>query len=90
MEYILRLIDFISIELTVLLTAALPVVELRGAIPVGISLGLSPLHAAVLGFIGSMIPVPIILFAARPVFNYLRQTRLFRKLVGRLTDNSAE
>ncbi len=88
MEYILRLIDFISIELTVLLTAALPVVELRGAIPVGISLGLSPLHAAVLGFIGSMIPVPIILFAARPVFNYLRQTRLFRKLVGRLTDNS--
>ncbi|NMA92977.1 MAG: small multi-drug export protein [Firmicutes bacterium] len=88
MGFILKLTNYISIELTVLLTAALPVVELRGAIPVGISLGLSPLHAAVLGFIGSMIPVPIILFAARPVFNYLRQTRLFRKLVGRLTDNS--
>ncbi len=77
-----------SIELTVMLTAALPVVELRGAIPVGISLGLSPLHAAMLGFIGSMIPVPIILFAIRPIFNYLRKTRLFKRLVGRLADNS--
>lgn len=88
MEFILNLIDLLSIELTVLLTAALPVVELRGAIPVGISLGLSPVHAAILGFIGSMIPVPLILFTIRSIFNYLRKTRLFRKLVGWLTDNS--
>ncbi|NMD41990.1 MAG: small multi-drug export protein [Firmicutes bacterium] len=90
MESILNFIDLLSIELTVILTAALPVVELRGAIPVGISLGLSPLHAAVLGFLGSMIPVPLILFAIRPIFGYLRQTGPFRKLVGRLTDNSSK
>ena len=64
-----QLFNFLSIELTVLLTAALPIIELRGAIPVGISLGLSPLHAAILSFIGSMIPVPFILFTVRPIFN---------------------
>ena len=67
------LLDFVSVELTVMLTAVLPVVELRGAIPVGISLGLTPMHAAVLGFIGSMIPVPFILFTIRPIFGYLHQ-----------------
>ena len=84
------LLDFVSVELTVMLTAVLPVVELRGAIPVGISLGLTPLHAAILGFIGSMIPVPFILFTIRPIFNYLRKTRTFTKLIGKLTDGSVK
>jgi uncharacterized membrane protein len=65
------LLDFISRELTVLLTAALPVIKLRGAIPVGVSLGLSPFHTAFLGFIGSMVPVPFILFLVdSPVIDY--------------------
>lgn len=80
--------NFFSVELTVILTAMLPVIELRGAIPVGISLGLSPIHAAVLGFIGSMIPVPFILFTVRPVFAYLRETRTFKRIVHGLTDRS--
>ena len=83
-----ELLNFLSIELTVLLTAALPIIELRGAIPVGISLGLSPLHAAILSFIGSMIPVPFILFTIRPIFNWMKKTKTFRKLVYRLTDKS--
>ena len=80
--------NFLSIEFTVMLTAALPVIELRGAIPVGISLGLSPFHSAVLSFIGSMIPVPLILFTIRPIFNYMKRIKTFRKVVHRLTDKS--
>jgi len=83
-----ELLNFLSIEFKVMLTAALPIIELRGAIPVGISLGLSPLHATILSFIGSMIPVPFILFAIRPIFNYLKKTKLFKKLVYRITDKS--
>ena len=86
--FIERLVSFLSREFAVMLTAALPVIELRGAIPVGISLGLSPLHAAVLGFIGSMIPVPFVLFSIRPIFNYLKKTRFFRKFVDSITDRS--
>lgn len=83
-----QLLNFLSIELTVMLTAALPIIELRGAIPVGISLGLSPIHATIVAFLGSMIPVPFILFTIRPIFNYLKTTRVFKKLVNKLTDRS--
>ena len=83
-----ELLNFLSIELTVMLTAALPVIELRGAIPVGISLGMTPVHAAIIAFIGSMIPVPFILFTIRPIFNYLKTTRAFKKLVHKLTASS--
>ena len=69
-------------------TAALPIIELRGAIPVGISLGMSPAHATIISFIGSIIPVPFILFTIRPIFNYLKKTKLFKKLVHKLTDKS--
>lgn len=51
-------------------------------------MGLSPIHATVIGFIGSMIPVPILLFSIRPVFNYLRKTKLFRNIVDKLTNRS--
>jgi len=81
-------LNFLSIELVVMLTAALPIIELRGAIPVGISLGLSPIHAAFLAFIGSMIPVPFILFTVRPIFNHLKKTKTFKKLIHKLTDRS--
>lgn len=85
---ITSLLDFLTIELTVLLTAALPIIELRGAIPVGMGLGLSATHATIISLIGSMIPVPIILFTIRPILNYLKKTKMFNKLVDKLTDKS--
>ena len=54
-----------------MLAASLPVVELKGAIPVGIA-GDEPLYAAFVALVGSMIPVPIILYTVRPLFNYLK------------------
>ena len=83
-----QLLDFLTVELTVMLTAALPIIELRGAIPVGISLGLSPIHAAIIAFIGSLIPVPFILFTIRPIFNYLKKTKLFKNMVHKITEKS--
>lgn len=83
-----EILEILSIEFTVMLVAALPVIELRGAIPVGISLGLSPIHAAGISFIGSMIPVPFILFTIRPIFDYMKTTDFFRKLANRLTRKS--
>jgi uncharacterized membrane protein len=85
---IIKLLNFLSVEFTVMLTAAIPIIELRGAIPVGISLGLSPIHATLISLIGSMIPVPFILFTIRPIFKYLKTTKTFRSLVYRLTHKS--
>lgn len=85
-----ELLNFLSIEFTVILTAALPVIEVRGAIPVGISLGLAPIHSLFLSLIGSMIPVPFILFLIRSIFNYMKKTKVFKKLVLNLTNRSLE
>lgn len=87
-SFLKELLDFLSIEFTVMLTAAIPVIEVRGAIPVGISLGLTPIHSLFLSLIGSMIPVPFILFSIRPIFNYMRKTNMFKKLVNSLTNRS--
>ena len=40
------------------LTAMVPVLELRGAIPVGVAAGLSPTVACVAAILGNMVPVP--------------------------------
>ena len=59
--------------LATLVVSMLPVVELRGAIPVGVGLGLPIWQAAVLAMIGNMIPVPFIIAFMRTVMDWLRQ-----------------
>ena len=58
-------------------TAMIPVVELRGAIPVGVAAGLPPAVACAAAILGNLLPVPFIMLLARWVFNWLRDSRLF-------------
>ena len=68
--------------LWVLLISMVPVIELRGAIPVGLSLGLSYPLTITLAIIGNLIPVPFLIIYGRKVLEYLahfpRFGRLFR------------
>ena len=80
----MELLNLLTTELRVLLVSMLPIIELRGAIPVGMALGMSSTHAFITCFIGSMIPVPILLFGIRPVFHWLKQTELFNKIIHKL------
>ena len=87
-SFLREVLNFLTIELAVLLTAALPIIELRGAIPIGISLGLSPVNAAVISFVGSMLPVPVLLFGIRPMFTLLRRKKPFSDIVQILVSRS--
>jgi uncharacterized membrane protein len=72
----LRISD--SREMLVFVTAMLPVVELRGAIPLGLSLGMPPMEVFFLSVLGNIVPiVPIMLFL-RYVAGRLRRFRWFR------------
>jgi uncharacterized membrane protein len=75
-------------HLSVFFTAALPVVEVRGAIPLGIMLGFTPLKSAVISYLGSIFPAPFIVFAIKPVFSYLKKTRFFHRFVDRVTQKA--
>lgn len=79
------LLEFLTIETVVVLTAATPVIELRGAIPAGVALGLSPWHAFFLGVIGSMIPVPFILWTIRPILKWLSEYTHLKDFIAKMT-----
>lgn len=55
------------------LMAMVPVVELRGALPLGLALGLPLWAAYTAAALGNMLPVPFILLLARRVFALLRR-----------------
>ena len=56
--------------------AMVPVLELRGAIPVGVAAGLPPAAACAAAIAGNMVPVPFILLLIRRIFAWLRNTAL--------------
>ncbi|HLO03104.1 MAG TPA: small multi-drug export protein [Symbiobacteriaceae bacterium] len=54
-------------ELIVILIAALPLVELRGAIPVGVALKLPLLAVFVIAILGNLLPIPFLLLLLTPL-----------------------
>lgn len=54
------------------LISMLPVVELRGGIPFGISTGLPVYLAVISSVLGNMLPVPFLILFTRRVFEWLR------------------
>lgn len=53
--------------------AMVPVLELRGAIPIGVANGLSFQASVICSIIGNMIPIPFILIFIRKIFAWMRE-----------------
>ena len=51
----------------VFLVSMVPIIELRGAIPIGVSMGLPLLETYIFAIIGNMLPVPIIILFSKQV-----------------------
>ena len=72
-----------------LLVSVVPVIELRGAIPIGVALGLHPFWAMLASIVGNMLPVPFIILFVRHVFTWLkRHSPLLGRLVQKLEDKA--
>ncbi len=54
----------------VFLISMVPLIELRGAVPYAIAMGLPVLPSYIIAIVGNMIPVPIIFFFARKVLEW--------------------
>lgn len=88
-EKILELLQGLPEELIVMIISAIPVIEVRGAIPVGMTLfRMPPVYTALISVFASMLPVPVILLAITKVLAYLKTTRLFHKFAVRLENRS--
>ena len=75
-------IESVKRELLVIFFSMLPISELRGAIPLGISLGLSPLHSTIISICGNILIVPILLKILHPIIIFLEDTFIFKYTLG--------
>lgn len=72
------------------LVAMVPVLELRGAIPVGVAGGLRPLVALAVAIVGNLAPVPVLILFTRQVLQWLKGRPRVRHLVERLEGRAAK
>lgn len=56
-----------------------PIIELRGAVPFGVAMGVNPFLALAISIIGNMIPVPFIFFFARKFLEWGKDKKLIGK-----------
>lgn len=74
-----------SREVVIFLVSMLPILELRGGILAAGMLQVDMLRAAVICFVGTILPIPFILLFIRQIFDWMRNTR-FVKFVRRMEE----
>ncbi len=82
------LLNGVPKELIAFIISMVPIVELRGGLIFAAAAGIPLFEAIVICIIGNAIPVPFILWLITPIFNKLKQTKLFRPLVEKLEKKS--
>ena len=64
-----------------LFLSMIPVIELRGAIPLGIAMKLNPIYVYIFSLLGStLIAIPIVILF-RSIIDYLRHKKYFNKVI---------
>lgn len=67
----------------------IPIIELRGAIPVGVfTFGLNYFEAFLASFIGNIIPVYFIVKFIRPLFNFFGRWKIFKVVIDWATERA--
>ena len=76
--------QYVSEEIVIFIISMIPILELRGGLIAASLLKVSLAKAIPICIIGNLIPIPFILLLIRPIFAWLRRTKLFRPLVEKL------
>ena len=67
--------------LTVVILSLMPLIELRGALPVAVfALDYEPLTALLIAYPASVLPAPFIILLIRRIFEFLDRFRVFQKI----------
>ena len=75
-------------ELLVFIISLMPILELRGGLIAAALLGLDIIPAFIICLIGNLIPIPFILWLITPIFNWLKKTKHFSKLVNKIENKA--
>lgn len=80
-EKILELLSALPRELYIFVISMLPIIELRGAVPVGALLDTPAVINYVVAVAGNMLPIPFILLFIPRILDFLERFKLFRPVV---------
>ncbi|MCD8509000.1 MAG: small multi-drug export protein [Bacillus sp. (in: Bacteria)] len=72
-------LSFLPAELIVVIISAMPILELRGGIPVAAAFGLTWYEAFIYGMIGNLLPILPILILFRPISTFMMRFPLYKR-----------
>ena len=72
-------VDFLGAKFGVFICSMLPIIELRGSIPLGAALGLPWYTNFIISVIGNLLPVPFILLLIKKLLEWMKTTKAFSK-----------
>ncbi len=83
-------LEIVGEELCVFFCSMLPIIELRGAIPLGAGFGLPWWQTYLIAIVGNMLPVPIILLFVKSVLNWMSscKVRFFNKIANKMFEKA--
>ena len=80
--WILDVLKGLPKEAIVLIAAATPIIEVRGSVPLGLYLGLSPVTTFTLSVIGSFVPAMPLLWFLKLLTDEMRKIGIFDRFFG--------
>lgn len=83
-------LETVGEELCVFFCSMLPIIELRGAIPLGAGFGLPWWQTYLIAVIGNMLPVPIILLFVKSALTWMSRSKVkfFNKVAGKMFEKA--
>lgn len=84
LEWFKEVFGWLPKEAFAALISMVPIIELRGGLPYAILSGVAPVVAFPLCIAANFLPIPFILWFITPIFNWMKQTKLFRPVAEKL------
>ena len=83
-------LETVGEELCVFFCSMLPIIELRGAIPLGAAFGLPWWQNYLIAVLGNMLPIPFILLFVKSVLNWMAKCRVkfFNKIANKMFEKA--
>lgn len=82
------MLDFIPVAFRILILAAIPIIEQKAAIPIGVIAGLPVWEVYILTLIGAIIPSPFIVWFIEHIFKFLRRYPIMDKIITKIEDKT--
>lgn len=83
-------LEIVGEELCVFFCSMLPIIELRGAIPLGAGFGLPWWQTYLIAIVGNMLPVPIILLFVKSVLTWMKgcKIKFFNRIANKMFEKA--